>query len=229
MKKILITIIVALIALLVIGQCSRSKLKNDVNTRDWIIKEQNSSIERVKLDNGKLAFEKTRAEGDLKSLLNGYNWLEDSLKKLGIKTKNLQSALFIAQRTKGSGTGTIDTVTISESDTVYSVGRISIEERFFQLSASFYPNNRYKYSYSIFDSLNIINTSHRKNIFSNYEHTVRVINANPKTVISGITSLTIKEHPYRLAISLTLGYGISSSGLSPFVGIGVSKPIIRFH
>lgn len=228
MKRILIIIIVALISLLFIGQCSRSKLRNDVNSRDSIIKEQNASIEQVKLDNGKLAFQKTRAEGDLKSLLNGYNWLEDSLKKLGIKTKDLESALFIAQKTQGSGTGIIDTVTISESDTVYTVGRISIEEPFFQLSASFYPDNRYKYSYSIFDSLSIVNTTHRKNIFSNYEHVVMVVNANPKTIISGITSLTIKEKPYRVAISLTLGYGVSRSGLSPFVGIGVSKPLIKF-
>jgi hypothetical protein len=213
----------------VYGQISKSRLKNDVKSRDWIIKEKNASIEKVKLDNGKLAFEKTRAKGDLKSLLNGYNWLEDSLKKMGVKTKDLQSALFIAQRTEGSGIGVIDTVTILESDTVYTIGRILIQEPFFQLSASFYPDQRYKYTYSIFDSLSVLNTTHRKNIFSNYEHTVRVVNANPKTVISGITSLTIREQPYKWSISLTFGYGISSSGLSPFVGLGVSKPLIKFR
>lgn len=228
MNKNLIIIIICLIALLVYGQISRMRIKTSNETKDLIIKEQNASIEKVELQNGKLAFDKTRAEGDLKSLLNGYNWLEDSLKKLGIKSKNLESALFIAQKTTGSGIGIIDTVTISESDTVYTVGRISIEEPFFQLSASFYPDNRYKYSYSIFDSLSILNTTHRKNIFSPYEHKVRVINANQKTVLSGVTSLTIKEQSYRWAISINLGYGISKNGLSPYFGIGFSKPLIKF-
>lgn len=229
MKKILIIIIIALVGLLFIGQCSRSKLENDLKSRDWIIKEKNASIKKVKLKNGSLAFDKIRAEGDLKSLLNGYNWLEDSIKKLGVKNKHLRAALFISQKTIGSGTGRIDTVTITESDTVYQVGLISIQEPFLLFKVQLYPDQQYKYSYSIFDSLSIINTSHRKNIFSNYEHNIRVVNANPKTEISGITSITIKERSYKWSISLTMGYGINSSGLSPFIGIGVSKPLIKFR
>lgn len=228
MNKNLILIIIALVALLYIAQCSRSKLQNNVESLDLIIKEQTDSIKTVKLKNGKLTYQKTRAEGNIKSMVRAYRFLEDSLNKMGVEAEDLRTALFLAQRTEGSGTGIIDTVRVLESDTIYTVGRISIEEPFFRLSANFFPDNRYKYSYSIFDSLNVLNTTHRKNIFSPYEHTVVVVNANPKTVISGITSLTIKEQPYRWAISLTLGYGVSISGLSPFVGIGVSKPLIKF-
>ncbi len=229
MNKTLIIIIAVLIILLGWTYIKNGQLKDKVDSKESIIKEQNASIEKIKLKSGAIAFEKTRVEADLQSLKDGYGFLEDSLKQMGIKAKNLESALFISQQTSASGTGKIDTIEINTESEVYKASHLSIVEPFFNFSANIKPSGEYLYQYNIFDSLTVVKTSQRKSIFHAYEHKIRVFNANPKTEITGITSLTIKERPYRWAISVTAGYGITNNGLSPFVGIGVSKPLIRFH
>lgn len=227
MKSNIITVI---ISLAVIAFCAYSCEQNSnlADSRGSVIKEQQATIVKVTLKNDKYGFEKDRAIADRKTLLESYGFLEDSLKAMGIKAKNLESALFISQRTRGSGVGRIDTLTIRENDTVYVVRKLNITEPFFRFSATLYPANTYDYQYDIYDSLSLVNTSSRKNIFKPMQHKITVVNANPKTVITGITSLTIREDSKRIIIGPMVGYGVTNTGLSSFVGIGATWRVISF-
>jgi hypothetical protein len=56
-----------------------------------------------------------------------------------------------------------------------------------------------------------------------------VSTANPDTKVSGIKAYRIYEKPKRWAIGIQFGYGLSNSMRpAPFVGIGITKSIIRF-
>jgi hypothetical protein len=191
-----------------------------------IINEKNSEIDSLILKNDRVAYQKDRAEASLSDLISSYAFLEDSLKALGIKNKDLKDALFLAQSTSGSGVGTVEY--IESVDTLYMNSVIKVNEPFFSFSATIYDNQTFDYMYNISDSLTIVKTSSRKNIFSPVEHKVTVLNANPKTVITGITSLTVKENPKTIVIGVSAGIGFTESGLSPFVGLTVTKPIISF-
>ena len=209
-----------------VNSCVNHKSKSESKTT--IISEQNATIEGIELDNNLIAHEKERVEADLNTITESYSFLEDSLKAMGVKAKNLKAALFIAQSTKGHGEGTTNTVTITKNDTTYIASEISITEPYFLFSSTTLPDNSYTYEYDVYDSLSLLNIRSRKNFFHKWENKVRVVNSNPKTTISGITSLTIKEKPKRITIGLMVGYGVTNSGLSPFAGVGISTPIISF-
>ena len=218
--------IILFIAIFQSVRVSRKEYKNETLGR--IIDERNATVERVKLSNGKVISEKVRVTGAFEDLSRGYIYLEDSLKEMGIKKKELESALFLSRQTRGSGTGRIDTILIEDTDTVYIGRQILINKPFFEFSATIYPWNHYKYQYTIKDSLSVVNTIERKNIFSAREYKVKVYNANPETVVTGMTSLTIKERQYKWSVGVMAGYGIGANGLSPFVGVGIMRPLIRF-
>ncbi len=228
MKKrdfIYLTIIVW-IGLLMLGRCNSDADK--VDQKDQIIAEKEAKIKEVRLKNGKTASDKLRVEADLKSLKEGYGFLEDSLKHMGIKAKHLKSALFLAQHTRGSGKGKIDTVNIIRNDTVIIAREMSIEEKYFRFNATIFPHGDFDYYYSFTDSLAIINITTRKNIFSKRVHSVRVVNSNPNMKLSGITSLTITEkgHKYHIGPVLMLSY--DKGRVRPAFGVGVVYSLISF-
>ncbi len=198
-----------------------------VESLESVVTEQNSEIERITQNNGDVITQKDRAIADRKTLESSYKWLKDSLSEMGLKNKELRSALFLAQRTTGSGEGRIDTVRIEEHDTTIVEGMIGVQERFFSMDLTLYPSGEFIYGYSVYDSLSIVNTTSRKNIFSDWEYKVKVNTANPNTTITGITSLTIKEKKTKFVIGPVVGYGIGKDGLSPYIGIGIVKPIIK--
>lgn len=205
-----------------------AKKEYKIETQGQIIDERNAHVERIELDNGKIISEKLRVTGEFKELSRGYTYLKDSLKEMGIKAKEMKTALFLARETKGEGMGKIDTVTISDIDTVYMGHALSIQEPFFSFYATIYPSNEYQYHYSIFDSLSVVNTVERRNIFSAREYKVKVYNSNPKTIVTGMTSLTIKERQYKWVAGPMFGYGVGMNGSSPFVGFGIMRAVVRF-
>ena len=219
--------VILVIALLGISFWQNLEMNDKVESLESVVTEQNSEIERITQKNGDVITQKDRAIADRKTIENSYKWAKDSLNKMGIKNKELRSALFLAQKTTGSGDGRIDTIRIEQHDTTLVEGRIGVQERFFNMDLTLYPSGDFVYGYSVYDSLSIANTTSRKNIFSEWEHKVKVNTANPNTTITGITSLTIKERKSKFVIGPVVGYGIGKDGLSPYFGIGILKPIIK--
>jgi hypothetical protein len=59
--------------------------------------------------------------------------------------------------------------------------------------------------------------------------TVTITSDNPFLNVEDIKSITFdKQKPKKWGIGITAGYGITKENLSPFVGIGLTRTIIRF-
>lgn len=218
--------ILCLVIAISVGRCSSQR--ETIKSKDQIIAEKESKIQEVKLENGKIASDKLRVESDLNTLKKGYSFLEDSLESMGIKAKKMRSALFLAQQTKGKGSGRVDTIQVVRNDTVEIASQLKVREKFFKFDAMIYSSNNFQYEYSFMDSLAIVNVTSRPNIFSKRVHTVRVVNANPDVKISGVTSLSIVEKRDRIHLGASLIVGHDGERLRPFVGVGVSYSFISF-
>lgn len=225
-QNIIIAVIALIAAFFIFRSCDKKNAK--IESQASVISEQTAKIITVKVKGDKEAFEKTRAIADLKTLTESYNFLSDTLKAMKIKKKDLESALFLAQSTQGRGEGTVEIVTVTRDNVVVQGQDMAIREPFFTFNAITFPDKTFEYNYEITDSLSIVNTTTRKNIFSPWENNVRVLNANPKTKLKGITSLTVRNKEPVIVIGVSVGYGITPSGFEPFLGITATRPIIKF-
>jgi len=82
--------------------------------------------------------------------------------------------------------------------------------------------------YSITDSLLITAYYDRPKFWKAKQLRVKAISYNPATRLTGLDHIEIKNKPGRFAISLHAGYGITRSGLSPYIGVGVGYDVFRF-
>ena len=228
-ERLLYIIILIIVILFWMRSCSNKESR--ISQQRTVIEEQTSELMLIKVKKDRFAIEKRRAEANLSILKDSYVFLEDSLKAMGIKLKNMQSVVFLAQQTSGNGSGTVRYDTITQTDTLYvsniATKHLDIDERFFKFRAQLFENDRFNYQYTVYDSLSIVNTTSRKNIFKTWEHNVRVLSANPKTNITGLTSLTVKNKEPFIDIGISVGYGITPAGLQPFLGISATKSIIK--
>ncbi|NVJ47286.1 MAG: hypothetical protein HWE07_09165 [Cytophagia bacterium] len=233
MKNISFIIIAILLFTTVLFGRTAFRFGNKLESQTSIISEKNAQIDSIQLKNGTLAYEKIAAVADRKSLEEGYTFLKDSLKQMGVKIKSLQNAVFLARQTNSSGSGQIDTVRIVQTlpgsiDTVLISRQLNINERFFSFRADLFPDDTFDYRYTFTDSLSILNTATRRNWFSPKEYKIRVVSANPNTRLTGATSLTVKESGTRWSIGLFGGYGWNGQKFTPTVGIGITREIIAF-
>ncbi|GHE64990.1 hypothetical protein [Roseivirga thermotolerans] len=231
--KINFIIIVVLLAVSIVFGRATYHLGNRLESQTSIISEKNAQIDSIQLKNGTLAYEKLTAVADRKSLEEGYSFLKDSLKQMGVKIKTLQNAVFLARQTSNSGSGQIDTVrivqTLPESvDTVLISRQLNINERFFSFRADLFPDDSFDYRYTFTDSLSILNTATRRNWFAPMEYKVRVVSANHRTNLTGATSLTVREKGTRWSLGAFGGYGWNGQKFTSIVGIGITREIIAF-
>ena len=217
--------IIAFVVIIIMGNLYMNQ-KSSNQSKSSIIAEKNAEIKAVKLSNNQLAYEKKRAIANAETIKEGYAFLEDSLKALDIKLKEVESALFVVTTSETKGSGEIDTVYIDSLQTV--AGNLRVSKPFFLFDGYLYQDGSFSYTSVVRDSLALVNTVTRKSIFSKWQYNTRVVSANPDLVVTGITSITVKEKGNNFTIGITAGYGIGSGGLTPFVGIGITKPIIKF-
>lgn len=217
--------IIAFVVIIIMGNLYMNQ-KSSNQSKSSIIAEKNAEIKAVKLNNNQLAYEKKRAIANAETIKEGYAFLEDSLKALDIKLKEVESALFVVTTSETKGSGEIDTVYIDSLQTV--AGNLRVSKPFFLFDGYLYQDGSFSYTSVVRDSLALVNTVTRKSIFSKWQYNTRVVSANPDLVVTGITSITVKEKGNNFTIGITAGYGIGSGGLTPFVGIGITKPIIKF-
>ena len=217
--------IIAFVVIIIMGNLYMNQ-KSSNQSKSSIIAEKNAEIKAVKLNNNQLAYEKKRAIANAETIKEGYAFLEDSLKALDIKLKEVESALFVVTTSETKGSGEIDTVYIDSLQTV--AGNLRVSKPFFLFDGYLYQDGSFSYTSVVRDSLALVNTVTRKSIFSKWQYNTRVVSANPDLVVTGITSITVKEKGTNFTIGITAGYGIGSGGLTPFVGIGITKPIIKF-
>lgn len=230
--KAFLGVIVAAIAFVLFFVGRALEHKSDSLVKDQVLEEKLADIQALKTLNGHLRYEKDAAELDKKSAEKYYKAALDSIKEWhDVKVKNLERALAISQETRGEGTGRIDTVEVpvpGYPDSVIVASKFGVQETFFTFDGIIYPSGDLSYSYAIFDSLSIVNHRKKVGLFRAPENKVSVYNKNPKTTITGITSITIKERPPKWVIGIGGGFGYGQ-GLGPQVGIYVVKPILTIR
>lgn len=72
----------------------------------------------------------------------------------------------------------------------------------------------------------IISTGSRRGLF-NPEYDIFVTSKNPYVKATDIGSIRYKPKPTKFGIGFQLGYGVTRSGISPYLGVGVSYNILR--
>lgn len=225
--RILLIVVLLLAGWFAIQSQNKSE---SIKSKDSVIQEKNAKIKIIEQRNGKLVFEKQRAVADKETMSHSYGFLKDSLISLGAKMKQLESATFVATQTTGSGTTQAKDTVLIHDTLKLDAHQIRVSKPFFTLSGTLYPNNKFDYSYVISDSLALLNTVTRRNVFSKWEYTTRVQSANPDLRVIGLTSLTVKGKESKLDVSLFVGTGFGANGFTPvFIGVGVSRRLFGIY
>lgn len=68
----------------------------------------------------------------------------------------------------------------------------------------------------------------RKEGFFKTEFRIEVVNSNPYVKTQEVESFVFKQSKKRFGVGAFVGYGASSEGLSPLIGVGITYDLIRF-
>jgi len=208
-----------------LSQCDRHS--TEVGSLKDILTEKDAVIIQVTTRTGHETFQKKALQAKYQKLYSNYGELKKVTNDLGIKNKQLKSYISIQSRTSWSGVAEVrvDTLLITDTDTLTIRDGIKIRDNWFEFDGG-YHEGQFQYTYSYFDSLNIVTAWHRKGLFKPKELKVNVINYNPHTSILGLRSLSLSPKKAVLSIGPSIGYGIGSNGLTWHIGLTIQHPMI---
>ena len=72
----------------------------------------------------------------------------------------------------------------------------------------------------------VISAGTRRSLF-NPTYDIFVTSNNPYVRVNDIGSIQFKPRPTKIGLGIQAGYGVSRSGISPYIGIGISYNFIR--
>lgn len=161
---------------------------------------------------------KTALQGDKKSLGLLLSNTENELKELAKKYKDVQAAGQIRTITK------IDTIHIG-----YEIPVPFEFKRDWQKKDPFYNISGTSTQDGItINSLEIPNTLSFVIGKKKGEYLIEAVNSNPHIKTTGLDSYTLKVPKKRLGLSVFVGYGIGSKGLTPVAGVGIGYNLFEF-
>lgn len=157
--------------------------------------------------------------------------IEDYKKRLDIeKVKNKRLNIALEGALKVNGEGSVAIEILQPQDTTPSLNqkpnkKININDGYLSLNANILSDSvRYKYTYT--DKILFGIYEKNNGLFKPRTTTVVATMSNKNSYVDDINSLVIKERKPKLNLSLYIGYGISNQGLSPSVGLSLSRPIV---
>lgn len=224
-KTILIIIFVALALLFGQQALRKSEL---LKQQQLITKKKESQVELWEDRYGRSHAKRMAAEADRFLIKDSYKKEIDSLEKnFDVKLKNLQSATNVVTKT------VIKVDSIPFTDTVY-IDNILYRKFEWQDDPWVYLYGRANDSFVSVDSL-IVNDSvslvlsyTKKNLFSRRELSVQALSGNPYTRIKDIRSISVKgKSEGRWIIGPSVGVTYDGS-VKPYVGVGLTFRLISF-
>lgn len=213
-----------LFLILFINQCNetRSIIQENENTSEFL----NDTISYYTNEVGQVVASRTALQGEknaLETLLSKQIDSTGQLKRLVKKFRKVDAAGNITQSTL------IDTIAIPfevpvpckfhrdwEKNTEYYSIKGTSDQNGISLNEIKIPN-----------TLSFAIGKKKKGWFSS-EYVIEAVNSNPLVNTLGLDSYSIKVPKKRFGVSLFAGYGISSDGLSPIVGIGLGYNLLEF-
>lgn len=221
LKNALIVILAVLLIAIFTSKVNDSKYHDELEA---------SLLDSLKITHNKLGQEVAYKRvinakySDLKRLARSNN---KEIKELAsIVDRKTQSATIIRNHVEFIHVGKVDTIYIDSLtgmpvyNKIYSDKWIDykIVAGSDSILLSLKVRNEYQYKYQWI----------RKNIFHKYVLNFESKSLNPYSHTDEIISYSAKEKASRFGIGFCLGYGITNKGISPFVGIGITKNIIKF-
>lgn len=154
-------------------------------------------------------------------------WLQKTVREYKGK---LLAASVVSASTSSRGSAS---TTITAGDTVFSGDTIKV----FPVYEAMWENKWEKGEVragkdSIYRDIKIHNEyeftlgEERNGWFKRKEMEIKMTNLNPNTVTTELRSYNVKQSPKRFNAIAYVGYGFSSSGISPQVGIGIGYTLL---
>lgn len=160
--------------------------------------------------------------------------INDYKKRLDIekvKNKRISTLLEGVMKSKGNGTVIINNIT-TDTTSIEKTKTKPNNKKSFLINDSYLSlngiisNDSLDYSYTYADRVLFGVYEKRMGFFKPRQTTVVASLSNPKGVITNINSIEIIPKQPKLYLSLSGGYGMTNQGLSPFIGVSISKPLI---
>ena len=83
------------------------------------------------------------------------------------------------------------------------------------------------FNYKYFGEVNLITYINKRFLKPNITE-VRAVIEDPNASLTGLTTVSLKLPDKKYSFGFMVGYGLSKQGLSPFIGVGISRKIFRF-
>lgn len=183
----------------------------DAKQHEKILEAKKSTIKIWKDKAGRYQGEKESAEAEMDNLKAHYEKEIEGVKNdLGIARRKIASYTNIQTSTNGSVQLIHDTVWKYRDR--WSSFRIDSNQL----------------SYSSKDSITLVPYYKRPGWFKSKKLYIRAVSYNPNTSIVGLDHFRVVNKPTRFALSLQVGFGLSSTGFSPYIGLGIGGDIWRF-
>ena len=227
MKKIaphiLYLAIIAVVLFLLFRSCEEnSALKK---TNDNFTEVLQDSITYYKDKNGNEIATRKALQGEKQSLEMLLVTLED---------KNNQLTGLVSHYKKVAAAVQTETITkIDSIEVPYEVPNTEFDipftkqEKYYSLSGRSTNKGLYIDNLTIPNTQSIVIGEKKTGLFKTEYH-IEVQNSNPLIKTTSVESYTLKHSRKRMGVSLFAGYGMSNTGLSPIVGVGVSYSIFQF-
>jgi hypothetical protein len=150
--------------------------------------------------------------------------LADMKAELKLKDKQIDRLTGILALTEGTISMKHDTLRVADSGSI----AFSYADDFLQLAGVTGPEET-SINYSLRDSIHLVSYWKQQGLFGKRELYVNGYSKNPATTLVGLQQVKITPPPpKKWAIGLQLGYGAGATGLGPYIGIGISRNLIRF-
>lgn len=223
-KNILIVslLIVSLVLMgLLMDTCNSNKNLKEINAslNDTLVKTVDKlGRETATISNLEVENERMLMDLEIKDTI--LVWMREVVRDYSGK---LQAAIVLSNRT--NSTGSTRTIVEYKTDSAYPDYTTSWvnqweEGKIVASRDSIFREIRIKNDYEI-------TIGDRKNPwFKPKQSTVSIRNLNPNTLTQELRSVTIQERPKRLSLGLQVGYGLNSSGISPYVGVGLNYNVL---
>jgi len=227
--KILPWIIVAVLVAALVKLCTPDKpVTKPAHTSRELTNLQAPKLQRSV--SGTVHTENKAVQADRDVWLHDYykSLLADMQQKLNLKEKQIQQLTAASSLTEGQVITKVDTVHVY-GDTGHFENHFTYADRWLYLRGKII-DDQLELDYRITDSIQLVSFTKRKWFLGKRESYVSGFSLNPKTTLQGLQQVKLNGsiEPKKWGIGIQAGYGITGAGLSPYVGIGITRTLIRF-
>lgn len=219
--KIALSCVIIVLAFLLFKSCGDASSLSDANVL------LNKKIERTVNSKGEETTKKEALKVDNKILLKELKKSKAVVKNLREKlTKNTRAGFNTTLVTENTTTTKTDSI-IYRKDSIFPTYKSLIESKWISYAIIASKDSVRLEGLKIVNEITGVFNERRKFLKPNTIE-FELTNHNPFTKTHSMQSFVYKPKTKRYGVSIVVGYGLSSSGLSPFAGVGVTRDIVSF-